>query len=94
LAGGTGFSSTEPTNQQPRLYIYRVAIPHFPFPYPHNQFQSYSWRPSLEEARIEAAQFVLACLRISPDYVYSSSSSNNSGAVPPHAQVVYSTSKS
>jgi len=54
-----------------RLYIYRVTIPQFPFPHPHNQFQSYGWRPSPEEAKLEAAQFVLACLRISPDYVCS-----------------------
>jgi hypothetical protein len=54
-----------------RLYIYRVTIPQFPFPQPHNQFQSYSWRPSPEEAKLEAAQFVLACLRISPDFVCS-----------------------
>jgi hypothetical protein len=89
LAGGTG---AETNQQPPRLYIYRVAIPHFPFPYPHNQFQSYSWRPSLEEARIEAAQFVLACLRISPDYVYNSGSSSSSnsqgGPLASHPQVI------
>jgi hypothetical protein len=71
----------------PRLYIYRVTIPQFPFPHPHNQFQSYGWRPSPEEAKLEAAQFVLACLRISPDYVCSMGAAAAATAAPPPATV-------
>jgi len=52
-----------------KMYLYKVTIPSFPFPAPHNVFQSYNLKPSLEEAKLEAAQFVLACLRISQEYM-------------------------
>ena len=84
--GGGGHPLPADSSNMTRLFIYRVTIPNFPFAHPHNQFQSYSWRPSLEEARIEAAQFVLACLRVSPDYVYSNSSNSNADMTP-HPQV-------
>jgi len=54
-----------------KMYIYKVTIPNFPFPQPHNVFQPYSLKGSVEEARQEAAQFVLTCLRVSPEYLYS-----------------------
>lgn len=84
--GGNGGSpdTSSISGGGPRLYIYRVAIPQFPFPPPHNQFQSYSWRITPEEARTEAAHFVLACLRVSPDYLYSGTVGG--GTMAPHTQ--------
>jgi len=51
------------------MYIYKVTIPNFPLPSPNNTFQSLNWKPTTEDAKIEAAQMVLTCLRISPEYV-------------------------
>jgi len=50
-------------------YLYKVTIPNFPVPAPNNLFQSCNWKPTKDDAKIEAAQFILACLRITPDYV-------------------------
>lgn len=59
-----------------KMYLYKVTIPNFPFPAPHNVFQSYNLKPSLEEAKLEAAQFVLACLRISQEYMFTYTPTN------------------
>ncbi len=56
--------------------IFQVTIPNYPFQHPHNVFQTYNLKPTPEEARLEAAQFVLACLRISPEYLCNISSFN------------------
>jgi len=53
---------------QIKMYIYKITIPNFPIPPPNNTFQPYALKTSAEEARAEAAHFVLACLRISPEY--------------------------
>jgi len=52
-----------------KAFIYKVTIPNFPLQHPNNVFQSMSWKTTPEEAKLEAAQVVLACLRISPEYV-------------------------
>jgi len=52
-----------------KMFIYKVTIPNFPLPPPNNVFQSMNWKPSHEDAKLEAAQLVLTCLRISPEYV-------------------------
>lgn len=52
-----------------KAFIYKVTIPNFPLQHPNNVFQSMVWKSSLDEARLEAAQVVLTCLRISPEYV-------------------------
>jgi len=61
--GEEGEANTE------KMFIYKVTIPNFPLPPPNNVFQSMNWKPSQEDAKLEAAQLVLTCLRISPEYV-------------------------
>lgn len=51
------------------MYLYKVVVPNFPVPSPNNAFQSCNWKPTVDDAKIEAAQFILACLRITPEYV-------------------------
>jgi len=62
-------ASGEEGTTSEKAFIYKVTIPNFPLQHPNNVFQSMVWKNSLEEARLEAAQVVLTCLRISPEYV-------------------------
>jgi len=64
-------TSGEETNSTAteKLFLYKVTIPNFPLPHPSNVFQSINWKPSPEEAKLEAAQVVLTCLRIAPEYI-------------------------
>jgi len=57
------------TGSTEKAFIYKVTIPNFPLQHPNNVFQTVAWKCSPEEAKLEAAQVVLACLRISPEYV-------------------------
>lgn len=50
----------------PTFYLYKVAIPHFPSPYPHNVFQGPSWKLSEIAAKTEVAQHILHQLRPDP----------------------------
>jgi len=65
----TSAPSEEGESTAEKMYIYKVTIPNFPLPTPNNAFQSLNWKPTLEDAKLEAAQLVLTCLRISPEYV-------------------------
>jgi len=65
-SGEEGNSGTPPGE---KLYLYKVTIPNFPLPHPSNVFQSINWKTNPEDAKLESAQVVLACLRISPEYV-------------------------
>merc|ERR1719220_1948891 len=50
-------------------FCYKVTIPNFPLPAPHNSFQSASWKGSSDDAKTEVASLVLSMLRISPEYL-------------------------
>merc|ERR1719481_2391581 len=62
--GGEGGSPSPP---QEKLYTYKVTLPNFPLPHPNNVFQSPNWKVSPDEAKCEAAQLVLTCLRVYPE---------------------------
>jgi len=66
ISSAPGEDSEDPAE---KMYIYKVTIPNFPLPPPNNVFQSLNWKPTPEDAKMEAAQMVLTCLRISPEYV-------------------------
>ena len=50
-------------------FCYKVSLPNFPLPAPHNTFQSSGWKLTAEEAKAEVAGLVLSVLRVSPEYL-------------------------
>ena len=60
-------------------FCYKVTLPNFPLPAPHNTFQSTGWKLTAEEAKTEVAGLVLSVLRISPEYL-----NTGTGLIRPH----------
>jgi dsRNA-specific ribonuclease len=68
--GDPVYQILENTNPQGHtLYLCRVVIPQFPAPFPHNVFQSPTWKLSQISAKVEVTQIILRQLRLSHTYL-------------------------